>query len=177
VRCGIQNKMDDTKRHDTRKHIPWRYALNTCVLFLSHLLCHLIYLRSVSCTQYCSVSLYCPCLNDPLVFLNVYLYWFQFFVQMRMTDTSVVRVILIVYFIFRYVCVASFSFHISSIKGIMYGCIYVFHTYRYIFLLKIKCRSINASFDLLIYWFIDLLIWRDDEETTAWFVTCHRVCN
>jgi hypothetical protein len=68
--------------------------LQICVLFLSHLLCHLIYLRSVSCTQYCSVSLYCPFLNDPLVFLNVYLYWFQFFVQMRMTDTSVVRVIL-----------------------------------------------------------------------------------
>jgi hypothetical protein len=23
--CGNQNKMDDTKAYDIRKHIPWRY--------------------------------------------------------------------------------------------------------------------------------------------------------
>jgi hypothetical protein len=32
VHCGNQNKMDDTKTYDIRKHIPWRYI---CVLGVS----------------------------------------------------------------------------------------------------------------------------------------------
>ena len=27
MRCGNQNKMDDTKTHGIRKHIPWRYIV------------------------------------------------------------------------------------------------------------------------------------------------------
>jgi hypothetical protein len=29
VHCGNQNKMDDTKTYDIRKHIPWRYVLGS----------------------------------------------------------------------------------------------------------------------------------------------------
>jgi len=35
VRCGNQNKMDDTKTYDIRKHIPWRYILSFLYIFSS----------------------------------------------------------------------------------------------------------------------------------------------
>ena len=53
MRCGNQNKMDNTKTDDARKHIPWQYC-NRRGRFVSgncHNLCHWTVSSEDSCTR------------------------------------------------------------------------------------------------------------------------------